>query len=34
VQLADKYELWEVGQLPVDEFNGLDEVEVEQLERR
>jgi len=34
VQLADKHELWEAGQLPDEEFSGLDEVEIEQLERR
>ena len=34
VQLADKHKLWEAGQLPDEEFSGLDEVEIEQLERR
>jgi hypothetical protein len=34
VQLADKHELLEAGQLPDEEFSGLDQVEIEQLERR
>jgi len=34
VQLADKHKLLEAGQLPDDEFSGLDEVEIELLERR
>ena len=34
VQLADKHELLEAGQLPDEEFSGLNEVEIEQLQRR
>jgi len=34
VQLADKHKLWEAGQLPDEEFSGLDEFEIERLERR
>jgi len=34
VQLADKHKLWKARQLPDKEFSGLDEFEIERLERR
>jgi hypothetical protein len=34
VSNADKYALWQGGELSVEEFDGLDEEETEHLKRR